>query len=177
MRRLKIKKLNNQGSTFILAVLVITLLTTLALALANASISNMMMKSVDRGSKKTFYTAESLLDQIRAGVGHDSVKNLASAYQTVLTNLVDSAEGTMTGNEKANENLKKNYIDNVLDTVTAGELEFDEEDDITATSEGAVNIDAIKAATTSYISSKIEGYGDKAEIKSIGHIKAYKEAS
>ena len=50
MRRLKIKKLNNQGSTFILAVLVITLLTTLALALANASISNMMMKSVDRGS-------------------------------------------------------------------------------------------------------------------------------
>ena len=179
MRRLKIKKLNNQGSTFILAVLVITLLTTLALALANASISNMMMKSVDRGSKKTFYTAESLLDQIRAGVGHDSVKNLASAYQTVLTNLVDSAEGTMTDNDKANENLKKNYIDNVLNTVTAGELDFDADDDEdgVVTSEGAVNIDAIKAATTSYISGKIEGYGDKAEIKSIGHIKAYKEAS
>ena len=80
MIRFKIKKLNNQGSTFVLSLLVITLLTTLALALANASLSNMMMKSMDRSAKKNFYTAESLLDEVRAGIGRDSLDCLADSY-------------------------------------------------------------------------------------------------
>ena len=177
MRRFKMKKLNNQGSTFILALLVITLLTTLALALANASLSNMMMKSVDRGSKKTFYTSESLLDEVRAGVGHDSVKNLASAYQTVLTNLISSEDGTVKDNVTANKEMKDNYVDNVLKVVTGGHLEFDATTPLSTTSENHPNKDAIDVAVKTYLSTKIVGYGDKAEIKSVGFVKAYKDAT
>ena len=122
MKKFRIKKLNNQGSTFVLALLVITLLTTLALALANATIGNMMMKSMDRGSKKTFYTAETLLDEIRVGVGYSSLDNLARAYESVLTTLIDTSTGSASvmDNNEANTSLKEKYVDNVLGTVSGG---------------------------------------------------------
>ena len=120
MRSFKLKKLNNQGSTFVLALLVIMLLTTLSLALANASINNMMMKSIDRNSKKTFYTSESLLDEIRAGIGYNSMDNLAKAYETVLTQLVDTSTGisSVVDNNTANNKTyhKKMILEKIKNT-------------------------------------------------------------
>ena len=182
MGKIKIKKLNNQGSTFVMALLVITLLTTLALALANASIGNMMMKSIDRGSKKTFYTAETLLDEIRAGIGYSSMDNLALAYEVVLTNLVDynaSDAATVVDNTEANTEFRKKYVDNVLNTITGGKLQFGTVASGTAdniSSESAHNADEIKANAKAYIQNFI-AYEDMAEVKSVGHVKAYKNST
>lgn len=182
MRNFKIKKLNNQGSTFVMALLVITLLTTLALALANASIGNMMMKSIDRGSKKTFYTAETLLDEIRAGIGYSSMDNLALAYEVVLTNLVEynaTDAATVIDNTEANTQFRKKYIDNVLSTITGDRLQFGTEASGTAdniSSEYAHNAEEILANAKTYIQSFI-AYEDMAEVKSVGHVKAYKNSA
>ena len=182
MRKFKIKKLNNQGSTFVMALLVITLLTTLALALANASIGNMMMKSIDRGSKKTFYTSETLLDEIRAGIGYSSMDNLALAYEVVLTNLVDynaTDAATVVDNTEANTQFRKRYIDNVLSTITGGKLQFGTEASGNAdniSSEFAHNAEEINTNAKAYIQAFI-AYEDMAEVKSVGLVKAYKNAS
>ena len=126
MKGFKIKKLNNQGSTFVLSLLVITLLTTLAFALANASLGNMMMKGIDRNAKTNFYTAESLLDEVRAGIGKDSLSNLSLAYESVLTSLIDnSADGTdVKDNATANDEMRALFIENVLKQITNERLNF-----------------------------------------------------
>ena len=113
MKGFKIKKLNNQGSTFVLSLLVITLLTTLAFALANASLGNMMMKGIDRNAKTNFYTAESLLDEVRAGIGKDSLQSLSSAYESVLTSLINnSSDGVdVKDNETANDEMRALFIE------------------------------------------------------------------
>lgn len=176
MAKLKFKKLNNQGSTFVLALLVITLLTTLALALANASIGNMMMKSIDRGSKKTFYTSETLMDEIRASVGYDSIRILADSYETVLAKIIKTPTGIaeVMNNDEANTLLKENYIDNVLNKITGGTLAF-VGDNQYATSQGASNEKAVYEQVKKYIAGYIKGY-DKgmAEVTDVGYVYAYK---
>ena len=64
MRKIKLKNLNNQGSTFVMAIIVITLVTMLAVAVLMASTHNIAMKNVDRNAKDTFYTAETIMDAI-----------------------------------------------------------------------------------------------------------------
>lgn len=182
MQKYKVKKLNNQGSTFVLALLVITLLTTLALALANATLGNMMMKSIDRGAKKTFYTAETLLDEIRVGVGYSSLDNLARAYETVLTTLIDTSTGSSSvlDNTEANKKLKETYVENVLKTVSGGLVTFGSDAYISTESLATVDLERVKTAATNYIQGYISGNGyseDMAKVSSVGHIKAYKDAN
>ncbi len=177
MGKFKAKKLNNQGSTFILALLVITLLTTLALALANASLGNMTMKSIDRGAKRTFYTAETLLDEIRAGIGYASVDDLALAYEAVVTDLIDyNGMGTPTvvDNTAANTQLREKYIDNVLNTVVGNELTFGAADNVT--SAGHHNVANINEKAKEYIQSFI-AYEDMAEVKTVGTVRACKNGT
>lgn len=182
MGKIKFKKLNNQGSTFVLSLLVITLLTTLALALANASLGNMMMKSVDRNSKDAFYTSETLLDEIRAGIGHESVRNLGEAYEYVLTNIVDSSSGfpKVLSNSDANLNLKSKYIEYVLSDITGGLLAFANADvkEVSSLTD-AINPSDIHNRVIDYINSEyIQGYVDgMAEVTSIGHVEAYKDSA
>ena len=173
----KVKKLNNQGSTFILALLVITLLTTLSLALANASLGNMTMKSIDRGSKRTFYTAETLLDEIRAGIGYGSVEDLAVAYESVMTELVDyngMGNPAVLDNTAANTLFREKYIDNVLNTVVGTELTFGGADSVT--SDGHINSDNISDKAKEYISSFI-AYEGMAEVKTVGTVRACKNVT
>lgn len=178
MGKIKIKKLNNQGSTFVLSLLVITLLTTLALALANASLGNMMMKSVDRNSKNTFYTSETLLDEIRASVGHSSLRNLATAYEDVLTSIVDTKTGfqEVVNNTDANNQLKAKYVENVLKEITNGAVVFSGEEK-KAFSTDLVNASDVHKNIASYINNTyIEGYdAGMASVKTIGSVEAYKD--
>lgn len=180
MGKIKLKKLNNQGSTFILALLVITLLTTLALALANASLGNMMMKSIDRGSKNTFYTSESLLDEIRAGIGQNSVRSLAEAYESVLAEIVNNSSGSLKvmDNNEANNLLKQRYIENVLNTATGGALAFSGATDNHVSSNDISSLERsnMYTALNSYIGGYIKGYDtDMAKVTSIGVVDAYRE--
>ena len=178
MKSFKIKKLNNQGSTFVLSLLVITLLTTLALALANASISNMMMKSMDRSAKKNFYTAESLLDEVRAGIGRDSVDCLAESYEKVLTTIVNNSSGTavVKDNEGANKELKEAFMESVLKKITDNQMSFGDGTYVEANESNAFAIDN----TITYIQSHIIGtkYNNgMGKVNSIGKIKAYKDSN
>ena len=176
MKGFKIKKLNNQGSTFVLSLLVITLLTTLAFALANASLGNMMMKGIDRNAKTNFYTAESLLDEVRAGIGKDSLSNLSLAYESVLTSLIDnSADGTdVKDNATANDEMRALFIENVLKQITNERLNFGPGVEFVETDASSSQV---RSAAIAYIESHIKGRqfeDDMGEVTSIGHIKAYK---
>lgn len=176
MKKIKIPKLNNQGSTFVMALIIITLITTLAVAILAASANNIAMKGVDRNSKATFYTAESVLDEIRAGVGLDSMNQLGVAYESVLKSIIkEDAAGYsyIVDNDQANEEFKNIFIESMLDRISNGQMAF------TSGQEDFLSIDVTKKEyVKQYLQGFIKGYDEgMASITSIGNVEAYKNSS
>lgn len=175
MKKLKIPKLNNQGSTFVMALIIITLITTLAVAILAASTHNMAMKNVDRNSKATFYTAESVMDEIRAGVGLDSMNQLGVAYESVLTSIIKedvAGYSYIVDNEEANAQFKSVFVDSMLDKISDGQMSF------AHNMEEYLCIDITKKESVKqYLQGFIKGYdAGMANITSVGDIEAYKNS-
>lgn len=171
-KKAKIPKLNNQGSTFVMAIIIITLVTTLAVAIMAASAHNIAMKNVDRNAKATFYTAETVMDEIRAGVGLDSMNQLGRAYEEILTNIVRedlNGYSYIVDNETANEDFKSIFVERMLDIITAGMVEFGGNDMV-------INADpAAMEYIIEYLQGFIKGYDEgMAKVTSVGGIEGYK---
>ena len=174
IRKIEFPGLNNQGSTFILAIIIITLVTTLAIAILAASANNIAMKNVDRNSKATFYTAESVMDEIRAGVGLDSMNQLGKAYEEVLTTIVKediNGYSYIVDNETANAEFKGIFIERMLNIITAGQVDFGADDEVSNADPAALEY------IIEYLQGFIQGYDEgMAKISSVGSIEAYKES-
>lgn len=171
----KRKKLNDNGSTLVMAVVAIAFAALLVATILVASMANINLKRMANRSKNTFYTAESVLDEIRAGVGHDSISSMSMSYEKVLTTLV--REGTsysyVINNEQANEEFKDKFIEDMLKKVTNDQLSF-------GTEAMVVSVDpVILNHTIEYLDNFIQGYDGiekTAKVKSISKITAIKES-
>lgn len=74
----------NKGSALILILITMFLITTLGLAILSVSMMNIEMKSVDNKAKKNFYSAETALDEIEAGLEELITTQIKEAYTEVL---------------------------------------------------------------------------------------------
>ena len=170
----RFKKLNNEGSTLVMAIIAIAFVALLATVIMAASFANISMKRMENRSKNTFYTAESVLDEIRAGVGSDSIKVLGDSYEKVMTSMVrqGSEYKYIINNEQANLEFKENFIEEMLGKLSANQLKFDVNESVSS------NTPAILNLTKDYLNSFIQGYSASektAEVKSIGSIAAIKK--
>ena len=153
----KLKKINNNGSTMVMAVIAIAFVALLASTILMASYGNLMVKKMNSNSKDTFYTAETVIDEIKAGVGHDSIAIMSQSYEKVLGTLVyDTAEGykMIKDNTLANTEMREGFIEGVLDMMTAGELSFGSAEIVTSDN----NI--VLGKIVAYLNTKIVGYVD-----------------
>lgn len=73
-------KLNNNGSTMMIVMVAVSLIAILATVLMAMSYMNYNMKVTEMNSKKNFYTAEVVLDQINAGLQKEISDSLEDAY-------------------------------------------------------------------------------------------------
>lgn len=76
----------NKGSALVLILITMFLITTLGLTILSVSMMNLEMKSVDGKSKENFYSAETALDEVRAGLEELLTTQIKSAYTQVLEN-------------------------------------------------------------------------------------------
>lgn len=76
----------NRGSALILILITMFLITTLGLAILSVSMMNLEMKSVDSKAKENFYSAETALDEIEAGLEELTTTQIKEAYTEVLEN-------------------------------------------------------------------------------------------
>ena len=177
-RRVSPKKnkigLNDSGSTMVMAVIAIAFVAILATVILSASLANINMKRMDSNSKNTFYTAESVLDEVKAGIGYDSINVLGESYTKVLTTLVRQGPSYkyIINNEQANQELKEYFVDGVLSKVTNNELAFD--DKTLVTTNNSVKLGQVKDYLNGFIKG-YEGEDKTAEVKSIGKITAVKD--
>lgn len=170
------KKLNNNGSTLVMAVIAIAFVALLVVTILSAAMTNMKIKQMNNRSKDTFYTAETVLDEIKAGVGHDSISSMSDAYKAVLTTMVRQGDSYkyVINNDEANKEFKEKFVTDMLRKVTDGAISFGSNEMITSSDK------VVLSNTIKYINSFIKGYDGKtktAVVKSIDKITAVKEGN
>lgn len=80
MKGFKVKKLNNQGSALVVAIIAVGFISILATLLLYSANMNYHMKGTDYYVKQTFYEAEEPLEQIRACLAKDVSTAAQEAY-------------------------------------------------------------------------------------------------
>jgi hypothetical protein len=78
----------SRGSAIVVVLVTMTFIVVLVSVLLYLSMINIQMKKIDKGAKSNFYTAESAMEEIRAGVQASVSEAIKKAYTTVLENYV-----------------------------------------------------------------------------------------
>lgn len=88
------KKMNDKGSAIVVVIIAMAFIGILASVLMYMSLLNYQMKVNNLKAKDNFYSAETVLDQIRLGMQEEVSDSLKEAYQKVLVNYetITSAE-------------------------------------------------------------------------------------
>lgn len=86
IKHLKRIKLNNQGSAIVFVVVIMALMGVLVLTALYMSVSNFYMKANDFQTKSNLYSAEGVLDEIKAGIQQQASAATDIAYMKVMQN-------------------------------------------------------------------------------------------
>ena len=81
-------KSNNKGSTLVMVLVVLALLTVLATIALWLALYNFQMKVTDRNVTDSFYSAEGVLEQIRAGLQEEMTDSMDDAWYDVMQRYV-----------------------------------------------------------------------------------------
>ncbi|MCM1261643.1 MAG: hypothetical protein NC313_14495 [Butyrivibrio sp.] len=77
---------DNRGSAIILVIIAIALISILASTIMWASYVNYMIKFADIRNKNSFYSSETVVEQIMAGMQHEASAAISRSYQEVMQN-------------------------------------------------------------------------------------------
>ena len=81
---LREQKKNNKGSSIVMVLVVMALLMILVAIVLSLALMNYRMKTTNRQSVYNFYSAETALDEIRAGLTKEVSAAAADAYNTTM---------------------------------------------------------------------------------------------
>lgn len=108
------KKLNNEGNSFIMVIVSLSFLAVLTAALLVAIALCYRLKIMDINSRDNFYYLEQAMDEIYAGLGAESMDKLNDAYTDTIEVIVyydtESKSYVTMDNEEANKLLKQTYM-------------------------------------------------------------------
>ena len=79
---------NNKGSSFVLVIVSVALIMILIAILMAMMIVQGKMMQLGRQTKGNFYYLEEVLEQMRKGVGNESIKQLKTAYDDTVSMVV-----------------------------------------------------------------------------------------
>lgn len=103
----------------IAALVAVAFVAILASVVITSTITNYKLKTMNYKSKKTFYSAESALEEIHAGLSTECYKKLEDEYLKAITKLSTyETEDSEEANDKANNDLRRDYLDAVRLLVT-----------------------------------------------------------
>lgn len=90
MKKIKklFKKLDNRGSSILLVIVALTFLGVIVGALLTAAGYSYRLKMQDLNSRDNFYYVEQAMNEIYAGVGSQTVKDMQEAYTYTVENMV-----------------------------------------------------------------------------------------
>lgn len=133
MKKKCFKKLNNSGSTLVVAIISVAFVAILGTIVLAAAVTNAKLKSMDKQSKESFYNAETAVEYIYAKLGQQCMDSIQQSYTEVSSNLLSQV---MVGsivyyeqkdNETANDEMKADFYANVIKTFSESYVPTKEE--------------------------------------------------
>lgn len=106
INKIQIKQLNNKGSITVLVMVAMMFLSILGMTMVTMTALNIQMKAVNTSAQGNFYDADSVLDEIKAGLADISSEAAKEAYTKVLENYV-----TISQTATMQEAFDEYYID------------------------------------------------------------------
>lgn len=85
MRRSSLKN-DNRGASLLAVLILLVVISAIAVVITKITIVNIQMKEVERGTKKNFYSADEVMDDLCAGARQQAETVLEHAYADVLQN-------------------------------------------------------------------------------------------
>lgn len=97
---------DDRGASLLAVLILMVVVSAIAVVITKITIVNIQMKEVERGTKKNFYSADAIMDDLRTGAREQAETALENAYADVLQHYVD-----YTGNGKNVQDVfKQNYM-------------------------------------------------------------------
>lgn len=117
IKKLK-KKFNNEGSSIVFVIVIMSLMGILVTMAAYMCVANFYMKSNDRMSKNNFYSAETVLDEIRTGIQEQA----SAAVDTAYMDVIQKYEGLTPEDRK--QQFVNEYVERIRSTYKDGTDKF-----------------------------------------------------
>lgn len=83
-RKIKLRKLNNSGSSLVSVIIAVLFISILATVLLYISGSNYRIKNNDKNNKESFYETETAAEQIKAELSLECAKAAETAYMEII---------------------------------------------------------------------------------------------
>ncbi len=112
--RNRIKK-DNRGSAIVLVIVALAMVGILAVTIMWMSMTNYYTKATDKGNKQGFYSSETILEQIKAGLEADASWAAARAYAYILTKDY-SATSTADRDYEFKKEYQNYFVEKVADS-------------------------------------------------------------
>lgn len=103
-------RIGNAGSALVSVVVAMVFVVALGTALLFSAYMGFMVKSAERKDNASFYTAETAMNEIRAGVQNMASEALADAYTQVITGYMSSHEEGYTPQGAFKSEFKKRLL-------------------------------------------------------------------
>lgn len=140
-KRYNLLRRNNRGSAIVLVIIAMAMIGILASTILWSAYMNYMIKAADVRNKNSFYSSETVMEQIMAGMQHEASAAISLSYQEVMKNwnndenestrfatfttsfldsLVNSLKDPVKGSGYYSRDVLKSYVDTELfDNVNA----------------------------------------------------------
>lgn len=97
---------DDRGASLLAVLIIMVVVSAIAVVITKITIVNIQMKEVERGTKKNFYSADAIMDDLRTGAREQAEAALENAYVDVLQHYVDYTSG----GKNAQDVFKQNYM-------------------------------------------------------------------
>ena len=118
IRKIKKLKKDNSGSAIVLVIVALAMVGVLAMTIMWMSMTNFYMKATDKGNKQGFYSSETVLEQIKAGLEEEASWAASRAYAYILTKDY-SADSTADRDYEFKKAYQDYFIERVYDSSDA----------------------------------------------------------
>ena len=75
MKKISLKR-DNRGASLLAVLILMVVVSAIAVVITKITIVNIQMKEVERGTKKNFYSADAVMDDLRTGARELAEKSL-----------------------------------------------------------------------------------------------------
>ncbi|MDF2487146.1 MAG: hypothetical protein K0R46_3314, partial [Herbinix sp.] len=113
--RMRLRKLNNQGSTLLTVIICIAFIGILGSVMLSVTVTNLQMKMIESKSKENFYTCEMAMEEIRVGIQELTANAIQTVYKDqVFPNFTTYMKMTEADRNKEIQNMVAKVLVPVL---------------------------------------------------------------